>query len=139
MDMPVGFTLYGELLFAQHTVFYNKLPDYFLAFDVYDKKNDYFLPRDEQDKFCAHQGFKQVPKLAEGHFKITELFPLIPKVSTYGDEWAEGIVVKKYTKKGYWRAKLVRAEFIKRMEEDEHWMHHNFAKNLLAEAVNGNN
>lgn len=37
------FVLYGEWLYAKHTVFYDRLPHYFLVFDVFDTWSDVFL------------------------------------------------------------------------------------------------
>lgn len=37
------YILYGEWLFAKHTVFYDLLPHYFLAFDIFDKENQTFI------------------------------------------------------------------------------------------------
>ncbi len=34
--VPPGHTLYGEWLYAKHTIFYDQLPHYFLEFDVRD-------------------------------------------------------------------------------------------------------
>ena len=37
------YIMYGEWLYAKHTVFYTRLPHYFLEFDIYDTANDRFL------------------------------------------------------------------------------------------------
>ena len=37
------YVLYGEWLYAKHTVFYTDLPHYFLEFDIYDKQEEVFL------------------------------------------------------------------------------------------------
>jgi hypothetical protein len=37
------YILYGEWLYAKHTMFYNHLPHYFLAFDVLDRAESVFL------------------------------------------------------------------------------------------------
>ncbi len=37
------YILYGEWLYAKHTTFYTRLPDYFLAFDCYDHQTGMFL------------------------------------------------------------------------------------------------
>ncbi len=34
--IPIGWIIFGEWLRAQHNIFYNNLPDYFVAFDVWD-------------------------------------------------------------------------------------------------------
>ena len=35
--------MYGEWLYAKHTVYYDALPHYFLEFDIYDKEQAIFL------------------------------------------------------------------------------------------------
>ena len=37
------YIMYGEWLYAKHTVFYDALPHYFIEFDVLDTDNDCFL------------------------------------------------------------------------------------------------
>ncbi|MCH7685441.1 MAG: RNA ligase family protein, partial [Planctomycetes bacterium] len=37
------FIMYGEWMYAKHTVSYDALPHYFMEFDVYDKKRQVFL------------------------------------------------------------------------------------------------
>ena len=37
------YTLYGEWLYARHTIRYDRLPHYFLEFDLFDREIDEFL------------------------------------------------------------------------------------------------
>lgn len=37
------YVLYGEWLYAKHTIFYDQLPHYFMEFDVLDRATDQFL------------------------------------------------------------------------------------------------
>ncbi|HNO75924.1 RNA ligase family protein [Nitrosomonas mobilis] len=37
------YILFGEWCYAQHSVFYDRLPDWFLGFDIYDKQSGRFL------------------------------------------------------------------------------------------------
>ena len=37
------YVLYGEWMYAKHTVFYDRLPHYFLEFDIFDTENNVFL------------------------------------------------------------------------------------------------
>ena len=41
--LTTRYIMYGEWLFAKHTVYYDKLPHYFLEFDIYDKEKQIFL------------------------------------------------------------------------------------------------
>jgi len=126
MAIPVGYLIYGELMYAQHNIFYDKLPDYFLVFDIFNGKK--FLSREERNEFCEILGFSQVPFISEGYFKLEDLYSLLPKISAYGDR-AEGIVIKRYRKKEYMRGKIVWPEFMKTI--DEHWTKKDLRKNLL--------
>lgn len=37
------YVMYGEWMYAKHTVFYDALPHYFLEFDIYDREQEVFL------------------------------------------------------------------------------------------------
>ena len=37
------YVMYGEWLYAKHTIFYDRLPHYFMEFDVLDRETDAFL------------------------------------------------------------------------------------------------
>lgn len=42
------YILFGEWCYAKHSIFYSKLPDYFVAFDIFDKENEkFFLHQNE--------------------------------------------------------------------------------------------
>ena len=45
------YILYGEWLYAKHTVFYTDLPHYFMEFDVLDKSNGTFLSTARRREF----------------------------------------------------------------------------------------
>lgn len=129
MELPNKYIVYGELLYVIHSIYYDKLPDYFIVFDVWDGTK--FLNYKERTKFCDKYGFKQAPLIAEGVFTLKEIYKLIPANSAYGDT-CEGIVIKRYRKKDYIRGKIVKPEFIKFMEESEHWFHKEIKTNKLA-------
>ena len=118
MSIPVGHLIYGEWMFAQHHIYYNRLPDYFLIIDILKKGK--FLNRQKKTDFCTEYGFYQVPFIYEGYINLNELLNFMPTVSAYGDR-AEGMVVKRYRKKEYMRGKIVWPEFIKELDDSEHW------------------
>ena len=130
MGLPKGFIVYGELMFAVHSLFYDRLPDYFIVFEVWNGKR--YLSRDERAVFCQEHGFFQVPLIAEGYFTVDELGGMIPDKSAFGDK-AEGFVVKRYRKKQKERlfGKVVKPEFIKNINESDHWTKYNIRRNQL--------
>ncbi len=113
------FILFGEWCYAQHSVFYDRLPDWFLAFDIYDKRADRFLSSKRRDLLFRKMNLAQVPVLARGHFTYSELCNLL-SLSKFGNQPAEGIYLR--FDQADWlvqRAKLVRSTFIQTVEE--HW------------------
>ena len=113
------FILFGDWCYAQHSVFYDRLPDWFLAFDIYDKRADRFLSSKRRDLLFRKMNLAQVPVLARGHFTYSELCNLL-SLSKFGNQPAEGIYLR--FDQADWlvqRAKLVRSTFIQTVEE--HW------------------
>lgn len=51
------YILYGEWLYAKHTVFYTLLPHYFMEFDIYDKHNNTFLSTAQRQQFLTRLPF----------------------------------------------------------------------------------
>ncbi len=64
------FIMYGEWMYAKHTVFYDALPDYFMEFDIFDREREVFLSTAERKKLTDAIGvISSVPVLAQGVFK----------------------------------------------------------------------
>jgi RNA ligase len=60
------YILYGEWLYAKHTVFYDALPHYFLEYDVLDLQQRQFLSTDRRREMLAGLPIISVPVLFEG-------------------------------------------------------------------------
>ena len=61
------YVMYGEWLYAKHTVFYDRLPHYFMEFDIFDKKEERFFSTRKRKEFLSSAPFIQsVRVLAEG-------------------------------------------------------------------------
>ncbi|MFZ4627548.1 MAG: RNA ligase family protein [Blastocatellia bacterium] len=111
--------LFGEWCYAQHSVYYDRLPDWFLGFDLYDKRAGRFLSSARRDALFGRMGIEPVPVLARGHFTFLEIQKLI-STSQFADQPAEGLYLR--FDEDDWlaqRAKLVRAAFIQGIHE--HW------------------
>ena len=61
--------LYGEWLYAKHTVFYDSLPHYFLEFDVLDVEQQQFLNTQRRKELLAGLPLVSVPVLFSGVLK----------------------------------------------------------------------
>lgn len=62
------YVMYGEWLYAKHTVFYDALPAYFLEFDILDRETDRFLDTPSRHELINRLPVFSVPVLAEGCF-----------------------------------------------------------------------
>lgn len=123
--------LFGEWCFAVHGVRYTKLPDWFLAFDVYDRRRENFWSVERRNRLVQRLGLARVPTLGVGRFDMPKLQLMLGK-SQFGDALAEGLHIRRDD--GDWlaaRAKLVRPEFSQSI--DLHWSQRKLERNLLAE------
>lgn len=122
--------LFGEWCFAVHSLRYDALPDWFLAFDVFDRRERRFWSTARRDALLAQLALSKVPEVARGRFDRDELLRLLSG-SRVGTGPAEGLYVRRES--GAWladRAKIVRAEFVQAIEE--HWSSRRLERNRLA-------
>ena len=67
------YIMYGEWMYAKHTVFYDALPSYFMEFDIYDKQERVFLDTDNRRALTEQMGIvSSVPVLDRGRFSRKE-------------------------------------------------------------------
>jgi len=127
------YILFGEWCYAQHSVAYTRLPDWFLVFDVLDRRDGRFLSSCRRDELIRGASLCSVPEVARGRFTLDALRGLLA-TSKVGDGPAEGLYLR--CDAGDWlgaRAKLVRPEFIQTI--DEHWARKPLVPNQLRAAV----
>jgi hypothetical protein len=125
--------LFGEWCYAVHSVRYTRLPDWFLAFDVFDRDRGEFWSTARRDELAARLKIACVPSLGTGHFSLGQLQNLLTR-SQLRDGPAEGIYVRR-EKDGRLiaRAKLVRPEFVQTI--DEHWSRRVLESNALSQTA----
>ena len=140
------FILYGEWLYAKHSVHYRALPHYFFEFDRYDKDAAQFLDLATRLRLLDGTGLHTVPVLHRGPATAEKLRTLIGP-SAFGstfenpvtgrtDHLMEGLYVR--TEAGCHvtgRAKMVRPEFVEKVKHSEHWQHQAMLPNELAEGA----
>ncbi|KAI4731835.1 hypothetical protein E4T49_00165 [Aureobasidium sp. EXF-10728] len=117
---PGRWILYGEWLFAKHSIHYTNLPDLFLAFDLFDTEAGTFSSRDVLRERIRGTNIHQVGRLEVESLDEQSLLEL---VQTHQSSYCEGIIEGVYLRrqrdgKTIDRAKIVRSDFI---AGDEHW------------------
>lgn len=136
------YILFGEWLYAKHSIHYRALPHYFFEFDIYDKEADAFLDLDTRLLMLEDTGIHTVPVVHRGAATEPELRALVGP-SRYGstfdnpltgkpDDLMEGLYLRVEAEGVVTgRAKLVRPEFVEKVKQSEHWQHQVMVPNEL--------
>ena len=66
------YIMYGEWMYAKHTVYYDKLPHYFLEFDIFDREKQIFLSTERRHEMLKDLPVVSVPVLKTGAFQNKE-------------------------------------------------------------------
>lgn len=130
MGLTNDLILFGEWCYARHTVPYDRLPDWFLGFDLFSKTEGRFWASTRRNKWMRWMGLAQVPELRKGKLTKSQLVALIG-VSTLGPMAMEGIYLRREADGLLLdRAKIVRANFGDAIKE--HWSRRPLIPNSLA-------
>ncbi len=87
------YLVYGEWMYARHTIFYDTLPAYFLEFDVYDRTQDRFLSTDARAELLQGLPIRSVPVLHRGTVQSAEALRELVTTSRYRSaRWREALI-----------------------------------------------
>jgi hypothetical protein len=157
--------VFGEWLYAKHTIFYDRLPHYFLEFDVLDTATGTFLSTPRRRELLAGLPLVPVPVLHEGPVRTLAEVQAFVRPSLYkGPAWrerlnesaaeaglsgerawaetessdlSEGLYIK--VEEGgqvEGRYKYIRASFLTTVvDSSTHWLHRPIVPNRLADGV----
>ncbi len=136
------FILFGEWLYARHSIHYRQLPHYFFEFDIYDKEARAFLSLERRLACLEGTGITTVPVVHTGSCPRERLAALIGPsrfdsqfenpLTRRTDNLMEGLYLR--TEAGgvvSRRAKFVRPEFVEKVKQSEHWQHQALTPNQL--------
>jgi ATP-dependent RNA circularization protein (DNA/RNA ligase family) len=124
--------LFGEWCAAKHSLLYDRLPDWFLLFDVYCRGKEQFLSTVQRNAMARVGGLRTVPEIARGQFTPDQLIDLLLNAqSQFRDGSIEGLVIRSEGEDlSVARAKLVRPDFSQAIQE--HWSSRPLSWNRLA-------
>jgi hypothetical protein len=87
------YLLFGEWLYAKHTIFYDQLPHYFLEFDVLDTADGTFLSTERRRDLLAGLPLVPAPVLRTGPARsLEELTALVGPSLSKGPDWPARLV-----------------------------------------------
>ena len=129
--LGTALVLFGEWCFAVHSVRYDRLPDWLLGFDIYDRAARCFWSTERRDEVLRQLSAHSVPEIARGRLAGDELLHMLDQRSTVGSSLREGLYLRREESgRLEARAKLVRAEFVQAISA--HWTKRELEKNILA-------
>jgi ATP-dependent RNA circularization protein (DNA/RNA ligase family) len=88
-NIPEGWRICGENLYAEHSIHYDNLPTYFMVFSIWNEKNE-CLSWDETEEYCHLLGLQHVPVLYKGLYNKDAIHNAFLNL----DHIAEGYVVR---------------------------------------------
>ena len=140
------FILFGEWVYARHSVRYRRLPHYFFEFDIHDKPSGNFLSLERRLALLEGTGLHTVPVLHAGALDRERLTALIGPscfdsefdnpLTKRADKLMEGLYLRTEARGVVTgRAKFVRPEFVEKVKRSEHWQHQAMTANRLEEGA----
>jgi hypothetical protein len=133
-EIPEGWRICGENLYAKHSIGYDNLKSYFYCFSIWDE-NNYCISWEQTVEWCKLLGVEHVPVLKEP-FIWNQFTPHLMDDNDFigfDPSTQEGYVVRNthsfpYDDFGYNIAKYVRANHV---TTENHWMHSEVIPNKL--------
>jgi ATP-dependent RNA circularization protein (DNA/RNA ligase family) len=127
--------VFGEWCAARHSLDYDRLPDWWLMFDVYDREAKQFWSTQRRDQLASAMLVAEVPCLHQGRIGLAQLQGWVTgQASSFREGPVEGLVVRR--EDSLWlqqRAKLVRPGFTQGI--DQHWRERPLAWNRVCAPV----
>lgn len=127
-NIPTGWRINGENLFAKHSIAYDDLEDFFLLFSVWNEKNE-SLSWSEVEEWANLLDLKTVEPIYKGIFdekKIKETWEKYQKTH-------EGYVLRVEEKFHYSQFKTSMAKFVRKnhVQTSNHWKFEKIEKNKM--------
>ena len=121
-DIPVGWRLCGENLFAKHSIPYTGLPTYFMGFSLWNDRNE-CLSWDDTTEWFNLLGVTPVPVLYDGIYDEAKIKALYDPKKDW--ESREGYVMRVADGFAYGQFRTSVAKFVRKnhVQTVKHWMH----------------
>lgn len=137
-DIPEGWRICGENVYAEHSIAYKNLESYFLGFSIWNEHNE-CLSWDETLHWFSLLGITPVPVLYDGIWNKKEIdyitYPFVTLVCNPDQGRHEGYVIRLADKIRYDDFAMSYGKYVRRnhVQTDEHWMFKEVIPNKLKE------
>jgi hypothetical protein len=118
-NLPEGWRVCGENLWAEHSIHYDNLPSYFLGFSIWNELNE-CLPWDQTLEWFELLGITPVEVLYDGPFDLLLIRRVEPFMNWESDE---GYVIRVADAFGYGQFKNSVAKYVRagHVQTTKHW------------------
>lgn len=129
-QIPEGWRICGEYLYAKHSIYYDNLKDYFLTFSIWNEKN-ICLSWNKTKEYCELLSINLVPELFVGKYDEKIVKEIAEKTVEKG---GEGIVIRNFDEFSYKNFSQNIAKYVRKghVQTDNHWSLSEITKNKLA-------
>ena len=133
--IPKDWRVCGENLYAKHSIYYSKLPSYFMVFAVWNDKN-VCLSWPEIREFCEKLGLCTVIFMHIDEWKDNTPEIIRKKFESLASEH-EGYVVRLYDSFRYEDFDQSVAKYVRKnhVQTEDHWMYQEIIKNQLRKEI----
>ena len=140
------YIVFGEWVYARHSIHYRSLTHYFYEFDIYDKERNAFVELAQRLELLEGTGIETVPIVYTGPITRGELVRLIGPsrfdsrfenpLTQQTDRLMEGLYLRTEANGVVTgRAKFVRPEFVAKIKQSTHWQQQQMVPNELVDDV----
>ena len=133
-DIPEGWRLVGENLYAKHSIAYDALPTYFMGFSIWNNRNECLSWDDTMDLFTL-LGVTPVPVLYDGLYDEKAIRALYDAKKDW--DTREGYVIRLASTFSYGEFRTSVAKFVRKGHVQtavHHWQFQQLVPNGLAHA-----
>lgn len=135
-DIPKGYRICGENLYAKHSIHYQHLKNYFYVFSIWNEKNE-ALSWEETEEYCELLGLHMVPVFYQGTATPAIIDAAFENYQGTSPDSIEGYVLRvpgriPYHKFRTYTGKFVRANHV---QTDEFWMNQPVIPNKVEDGI----
>ena len=128
-DIPNGWRICGENLYAKHSIAYDNLTSYFYVFSIWNQDN-YCLSWSETQEWSEILGLELPPVLYEGLWNKNKIKNIVENLDL---DKQEGFVVRNVEQFHYDNFKSNIAKWVRsnHVQTNEHWMYRDVIPNKI--------
>ena len=132
-EIPTGWRICGENLYAAHSIHYRELPGYFLVFAIYNERNE-CLSWGDMVSYASILNLPVVPLLYRGPYNEERIRACYTGISVFGESKQEGYVLRIDDSFPWIRHLVSLGKYVRagHVQTEGGWMHSAVKSNELA-------